>query len=111
MFTAEAFFVIAMQQRYGVTDLAVTTLPRHSYSYIDEQHKLITVAKPVLVFGYKNVRVEKAMPMVLQAEWVTGSAGVAMQRVFAVCDWTADDIEAYISKTVADLRDNDLVKG
>lgn len=111
MFTLETFFVLSMQQRYGISGLEVTTLARHAYRYLDERKKLVTVAQPVLIFSFGNAAVEKAMPMTVKGEWVSGSAGVAMQRIYAECAWDARDIEAYISKTVADLRDNQLVKG
>ena len=111
MFSFESFFVISMQQRYGISGLEVTTRAKHFYRYLDERKRLITVARPVLRFCFMNAVVEKAMPMALKSEWITGSAGIAMQRVFAECAWEARDIEAYIASTVADLRDNALVKG
>ena len=111
MFTLETFFVLSMQQRYAISGLEVTTLARHAYRYLDERKKLITVAQPVLVFSFGNAAVEKAMPMAVKGEWITGSAGIAMQRIYAECAWGSQDIEAYISQTVADLRDNQLVKG
>jgi hypothetical protein len=111
MFTLESLFVIAMQQRYGISGLEVTTHPKHVYRHLDERRQLVTVARPVLVFTFGNATVEKALPMLLRTEWITGSAGIAMLRIFAECEWSAEDIEAYIGQTVADLHDNHLVKG
>jgi hypothetical protein len=111
MLTLETMFVLAMQQRYGVTGLEVTTHPKHVYSHLDEHRQLIKVARPVLRFDVGRITIEKPMPMALKAEWIEGSAGVAMQRVFAECEWNALDVENYIRQAVADLSDNLLVKG
>lgn len=110
-FTPDGFFVIAMQQKHGVVNLHVTTRARFAYTYLDEEGKPRTVMQPVLCFTFGNADVEKAMPMKVTQEWVTGSAGVAMQRLFAECAWTADDVDKYLGSKVADLRDNLLVKG
>ena len=109
MFTPDSFFLISLQQRYGISELEITTLPKHTFRYPDEQQKPVCVARPVLRFRYGNAVVEKAMPMRIKAEWIT--SGIARQRIHAECEWGPRDIEGYISKTVADLRDNDLVKG
>lgn len=111
MFTLESLFTISMQQRYGITGIEVTTRAKHVYNFVDERNKLVCQAQPVLVFYFKNARIEKAMPMVVKGEWITGSAGIAMKRIFAECAWDAIGIESYIKKTVADLRDNELVRG
>lgn len=111
MFSLDSLFVISMQQRYGVTGIEITTRPKHVYSFVDERGKLLGQMQPVLVFLYKNARVEKALPMKVEGEWIEGSHGIAMQRIFAVCAWGPNDIESYIKSTVADLRDNELVRG
>ncbi len=110
MFTPDQFFTLAMSQRYGITDLQVTTSPKVDFTYLDEANRVVRVARPILAFTYRNAEVTKLLPMAIRAEWVE-RAGVAVQRVFAVCAWGADEIEAYIKKTVADLHDNHLVKG
>lgn len=112
MFSLESFFVISTQQRYGISGLEVTTRPRYFYRYLDERgDRLVTVARPVLVFTFGNATVEKAMPMCFKAEWITSRTGIATKRLFPECEWGTKEIEAYIKKTVADLRDNELVKG
>ena len=92
MFTVDSFFATAMWQRYGVTDLTVTASAKHTFTYQDERQQLVQVARPTLVFSYMNARVEKALPMGLRAEWITSPAGVATQRLYAVCTWTVADI-------------------
>lgn len=111
MFTLDTFTVVALQQRYGITGLAIGTHPKHTFSHLDERRQLVTVARPVLRFAFGNARVEKLLPMALKHTWLEGDAGIATRRVYAECEWGADDIEAYVRKTVADLRDNQLVKG
>lgn len=110
-FTPDGFFTIAMQQKHGIANLHVSTRVRFSYTYLDEEGKARTVMQPVLCFSFGNAEVEKAMPMRVKQDWITGTAGVAMQRLFAECAWSADDVDKYIGSTVADLRDNLLVKG
>jgi hypothetical protein len=111
MFTTDEFFNLAMQQKHGITGLHVTTRARFVYGYLDELGRLCRCMQPVLVFTYCNASVEKAMPMVVKDEWLQGSAGVSMRRVWADCAWTADDIDKYIGEKVAALRDNRLVRG
>ena len=111
MFKPDEFFTIAMCQKHGITGLHVTTRPRFIFDYLDELGRLNRCMQPVVVFRYFNAEVEKAMPMVVKDEWLTGSAGVAMRRVWAECAWTADDIDKYIGEKVADLREKRLVRG
>jgi hypothetical protein len=111
MFALDTLFVIAMQRHYGISGLEITTHPKHVYTHLDERKKLVTVARPVLRFEFGNATVEKAMPMALKAEWIEGSAGVAMQRIHAECEWDVLAVESYIAQTVAALRDNELVRG
>jgi hypothetical protein len=108
---ADALFVMSLQQRFGVYSVELTTQAKHFFRYHDEAGVPRTVMVPVLIFCYENARVEKALPMKLAQEWITGSHGVAMQRITAECAWSQVDIEKYIASTVADLRDNILVKG
>lgn len=107
----DAIFVLAMQQRYGVCDLGVTTKASAVYTYLNEFGRAVHVAKPVLVFQFAGHKVEAVMPMRVVEDWVTGSAGVAMKRVIAECAWTADDVERCIARLVADLTDDLKVKG
>lgn len=111
MLTADSLFVMSLQQRFGVYSVELTTQAKHFYRYVDETGKLITVMIPVFIFCYENARVEKALPMQVKPEWITGSHGVAMQRIVAECAWSQVDIEKYVSETVANLRDNILAKG
>lgn len=112
MFSLETFFVLSTQQRYGISGLHITTRPQHVYRYLDERgDRLVTVARPVLVFAFCNATVEKAMPMRLRVEWFTSRTGIATRRLFPECEWGTKEIEAYIGHIVADLRDNQLVKG
>lgn len=111
MFSVDALFVMSMQQRFRVAAIEITTRARHVYKYLDETGKLCCVAVPVLIFAYENAVVEKALPMRVKGEWITGSHGVAMQRIVAECAWTHVEIEKYISESVANLRDNILSKG
>jgi hypothetical protein len=111
MFTPDAFFLLSLQQRHGIGELQIITLPKHTFRYLDERQTPVTVARPVLRFRYGNAVVEKAMPMAIKAKWLQGPTGIAAQRVYAECEWGAEEIEGYIRQTVADLRDNNLVKG
>lgn len=111
MFSADTFFVMSMQQHYGVTDLRVKTMARHFFTYTDERGKPATVAKPVLVFNFRGHGLEVAMPMRVTSEWVTSEHGIAMQAIYAECAWTAADVESCIKRITDDLKDNLKVKG
>ena len=111
MFAPDKFFTISLCQRYGIRDVRMTTRARFTFTYVDLDGKPKTVAQPVLYFRYGNAEVEKAVPMRVRQEWMTGSSGVAMCTLLAEPEWSADEIEAYIRGKVADLKDNILVKG
>lgn len=103
MFSADALWVLAMQQRYDIYHVQMGTHARHAYSYMDAEGKLRHAACPVLKFRYRGHEIETAIPMKTVAEWVTGQAGVAMQHVYAAVAWDSADIERSIATTVADI--------
>lgn len=105
MFTPDGFFLLAMIQRYGVTQLRVTT-GTYTFSYLDERNRVVTMARPILAFSVGDADIEKPLPLVVRCQWVRNRLGIATQRIYAVCEWTSVEVENYIKETVANLNNH-----